>query len=135
MKAVFYDGKCGLCRREINHYRKLEARLGLHKFEWVDVAADVSAAQRLGVSQADALMHLHAIDGQGHVHKGIDVFALIWEEFPRWNILGKVVKLPVMNAAARLAYEIFARVRFAAYPHCKIASKEAPSNRGTTENA
>lgn len=127
MKAIFYDGKCGLCRREIEHYRKLEQIRGLDRFEWVDVAADPSAAQRLGVDQATALMHMHAMDDAGQVHRGVDVFRLIWEEFPKWRVLGKLVGLPGINALARLGYEAFARIRFRLYPHCQIAKREARS--------
>ena len=34
MIKVFYDGKCGLCAKEINHYKEI-APQGI--FEWVDV--------------------------------------------------------------------------------------------------
>ena len=34
MITVFYDGKCGLCSKEINHYRKV-APSGI--FSWQDI--------------------------------------------------------------------------------------------------
>ncbi|MEO0637366.1 MAG: DUF393 domain-containing protein [Pseudomonadota bacterium] len=124
MKTIFYDGKCGLCRREIEHYRKLALKRGVDRFEWVDVAADPSAASRLGVDQATALLHMHALDDAGEVRRGVDVFRVIWEEFPGWRWLAKLVSLPGINALARLGYEAFARIRFRLYPHCQVAKRQ-----------
>ena len=34
MITVLYDGKCGLCRKEINHYRKIAPD---NIFDWQDI--------------------------------------------------------------------------------------------------
>ena len=129
MITVFYDGKCGLCRREIDHYKKLDEKgRTTTAFEWVDVASDASAAGRLGVSQATALMPLHATDAQGPVQRGVAVFNLIWTQFARWSVMAKSVACHGIKQLAAVAYEAFARIRFKAYPHCKVASHKVDAS-------
>ena len=37
---VFYDGKCGLCSKEINYYKKISPD---NLFEWYDIATNPKA--------------------------------------------------------------------------------------------
>merc|ERR1711994_628772 len=70
--TVFYDGKCGLCSKEINHYRKI-APSGI--FDWQDVT-EVSP-QRLkseGLTLSEGLRLLHAKDRNGQLQIGVDAF-------------------------------------------------------------
>ena len=67
--TVYYDGKCGLCRKEISHYKKIAPE---GQFIWSDIAHDATPLSQLGVSQMDALRRLHATDRNGRLHIGVD---------------------------------------------------------------
>lgn len=123
MIKIFYDGACGLCLREINHYRKI-APPGV--FDWVDVMSDRSALLNEDFSLAEALMELHGKDSDGRMHVGVDAFLLIWRQIPRWRILAAVVGFAPVKALANLVYPAFARRRFARLAHCQVASASRP---------
>ena len=53
LTKVFYDGKCGLCSKEINYYKKISPN---NIFEWHDIATNPKALKEIKVSQYDALM-------------------------------------------------------------------------------
>lgn len=120
MIKVFYDGKCGLCRREIGHYKRI-APVGV--FEWVDITVDASSLERLGITYSHALKLLHAQDNQGKLHIGVDAFILIWRQIPRWRVLASIVGSSFIRPAAEIAYKAFAAWRFNRLAHCKIAIK------------
>lgn len=120
MIRVFYDGKCGLCRREIAHYMRIAPA---EVFEWVDITVDASALEQLGVSYVDGLKWLHAQDEKGTLHVGVDAFVLIWRQIPYWHLLGKFVASPPIRSVAQIAYRSFAAWRFKRLAHCQIASK------------
>lgn len=109
MITVFYDGQCGLCRREIAHYQKI-APVGV--FEWVDITKDSSSFEALGFSVSDGLKELHVRDYQGVIHKGVDSFIVIWRALKWWRVLAVLVSLPVVLPLARKLYTIFATWRF-----------------------
>lgn len=120
MITVFYDGKCGLCRREIEHYKRI-APVGA--FNWQDITLDMSAAQKLGISYADGLKLLHALDAQGKLHVGVDAFLLIWRQIPRWRVLATIVAAPLIRPIANITYRAFAAWRFSRLLHCQMAIK------------
>jgi predicted DCC family thiol-disulfide oxidoreductase YuxK len=121
MITVFYDGKCGLCRREIDHYKQITPA---DVFDWQDITADASRLERLGVTYADGLKLLHAQDVYGKLHVGVDAFILIWRHIPRWRVLAMVVSLPIIRPLTNCAYSAFAAWRFKRLPYCKIENTQ-----------
>ena len=125
MITVFYDGKCGLCSKEINHYRKI-APEGI--FDWQDITASANDLQKAGVSLSEGLRRLHTKDDTGQLHIGVDAFILIWKQLKRWRILAALVTLPIVHQVANLAYSLFVHWRFKRLEHCQLAAKqETPS--------
>ena len=116
--TVYYDGKCGLCRKEISHYKKIATE---GQFVWSDIAHDAAHLSQLGVSQMDALRRLHATDRNGKLHIGVDAFILIWGQLPTWRPLAILVGLPVVRFIAAMLYNLFADYRFARLEHCQIS--------------
>ncbi|OJF94954.1 thiol-disulfide oxidoreductase DCC family protein [Pararhizobium antarcticum] len=121
MITVFYDGACGLCTREINHYRRI-APPGA--FQWVDVMRDGQALEKHNISLAAALLDLHSLDQNGTVHRGVDTFLLIWRQIPRWRFVAKVAGLKPVTLVLKAIYPVFARWRFARLSHCQIAARQ-----------
>ena len=126
MNTIFYDGKCGLCLREINYYKKIARG---DKFCWLDIATDPTPLEQLKISQLDGLRRLHGLDAEGHIHVGVDAFLLIWRALPYWRLLGMVVGLPGIRQFAQLVYNWFADYRFSRLPHCQIAVNDAVLER------
>jgi len=116
--TVFYDGKCGLCRSEIEHYKRI-APEGI--FIWQDITIDAALLEKLGISYVDGLKLLHAQDKNGKIHIGVEAFILIWLQIPRWRILAAFVNLPLIRPLANLAYNLFANWRFKRLSHCQTA--------------
>jgi predicted DCC family thiol-disulfide oxidoreductase YuxK len=116
--TVYYDGKCGLCRKEISHYKKIATE---GQFIWSDIAHDAAPLSELGVSQMDALRRLHATDRNGKLHIGVDAFILIWGQLPTWRPLAILVGLPVVRYIAEMLYNRFVDYRFARLEHCQIS--------------
>lgn len=121
MITVFYDGKCGLCSREINYYRSI-APAGI--FDWQDITESTDALNEQGVSLADGLKLLHAQDQSGRMYIGVDAFILIWKQLKRWHVLAAFVELPLVRQLAELTYRVFADWRFKRLAHCQLAVKQ-----------
>ena len=93
MITVFYDGKCGLCSKEVSHYRKI-APAGV--FDWQDITESAEDLNKEGISLSEGLKLLHAKDKSGQMHVGVDAFILIWKQLKRWRVLAFLVGLPII---------------------------------------
>jgi len=120
MITVFYDGKCGLCSKEIDHYKSI-APDGI--FIWEDITQSTTALNKEGINLADGLKLLHAKNNNGKMHIGLDAFILIWGQLKRWKILSSLDSLPIVYQLTTLAYKAFANWRFKRLSHCQIAAK------------
>ena len=118
---VFYDGKCGLCSKEINYYMKLDKE---DRFKWVDITVTTDELENIGISQSDALMNLHALDNHGNLNVGVDAFILMWRHLPGWRVLATVTSLPLIKSFAQFAYRLFARWRFNRLGYCELPTKQ-----------
>ena len=118
MITVFYDGKCGLCSREIGHYMKISTP---KTFIWRDIANEPQHLRKINVSQSDALRRLHVSDQAGTIHVGIDAFIAIWEKLPRWRLLALICAIPGMRPILSLLYNKFADWKFSRSAHCQLS--------------
>jgi predicted DCC family thiol-disulfide oxidoreductase YuxK len=121
MIIVFYDGKCGLCSKEINHYRKIAPS---NIFNWQDITESADELNKEGISLSQVLRLLHAKDSRGDIHVGVDAFILIWKQLKRWRILAFLVGLPIIRHITNAAYRIFANWRFKKLEHCQLAARQ-----------
>ena len=117
MITVYFDGKCGLCSKEIRYYQRI-APAGI--FTWHDIATDPAPLKSLAISQEAALRRLHATDKSGKLYIGVAAFGLMWRALRYWAVLGWVVRLPVVSHLASFAYNAFADYRFKKLPHCQV---------------
>ena len=121
MITVFYDGKCGLCSKEIDHYRKI-APSGI--FNWQDITKSHEELRKENISLSEGLRLLHAKDHTGQMHVGVDAFILIWRQLKRWRVLAILVGLPIIRQIANVSYRTFANWRFKRLEHCKLAARQ-----------
>ena len=122
MLKVYYDGKCGLCSREIEYYKRVAPA---DRFVWLDIATDPVGLDDLDISQADALRRLHACDAAGNVYVGVAAFIAIWQGLNYWRYLAMIVDLPILRPLVAFAYDRFADYRFSRLTHCQIAARTA----------
>lgn len=120
MITVFYDGKCGLCSKEINYYRNI-APDGV--FNWQDITVSAEDLKKEGIRLCEGLKLLHAKDISGKIYIGVDAFILIWKQLKHWKLLAAIISLPLIRQATNFVYKIFARWRFKRLKHCQIALK------------
>jgi predicted DCC family thiol-disulfide oxidoreductase YuxK len=107
--TVFYDGGCGLCRREIEHYRNLRASMPI---DWVDVTRDQGSLLANHIGLANALAEFHVLDIEGRVHKGADGFLLLWSALPYYRVLPLLCRWLHVQPWLRKLYAHFARWHF-----------------------
>ena len=119
MITVFYDGKCGLCSREIGHYMKISPPT---TFIWRDIANEPRHLEQINVSQSDALRRLHVSDQKGTIHVGIDAFITIWRKLPRWRLLALICAIPGIRSILNFLYNKFADWKFSRSAHCQMSS-------------
>ena len=122
--TVYYDGKCGLCSKEINHYKNIAPE---NIFIWCDIASEPGPFTSKGYSLSEGLKNLHAEDHAGKFHIGVDAFILIWRELKYWKFLAIIVSLPLIKSIANFFYDSFASWRFSKLSHCQIALKKEGS--------
>jgi len=108
--TVFYDGNCPLCRREINHYRRLS---GAGQLQWVDITGESSALNAYQLDRQSAMARFHVLDRHGNWQTGAWGFAELWSHLPayRWLSISlrKLRLLPLLD----YFYRHFARWRLA----------------------
>ena len=121
MTTVFYDGKCGLCAKEINHYRKIAPD---GKFHWQDITKSTGDLNKHGISISDGLKLLHALDDSDRLHIGVDAFILIWTQLRHWKVLALIVSLPIIRQIVNITYRAFANWRFKRLKHCQMTEKQ-----------
>lgn len=123
MITVFYDGKCGLCAKEIQHYRQISPE-GI--FDWQDITQSDTDLKKEGITLSQGLKFLHARDDNGQMHVGVDAFILIWQNLRYWKGLAMLVALPGIKHMAQALYKHFAKWRFGRLDHCQLAASQEP---------
>ena len=117
MIIVLYDGKCGLCRREIHFYQKI-APSGV--FHWCDITLDDTELNKYGISFDAAMASLNTINGAGKIICGFDSFLLIWKHLPYFRLLAFLLHFPPLKWVMRLAYQCFAKWRAKRQKICNV---------------
>ena len=84
IKQVLFDGKCGLCNKEILYYQSIAPK---GKFKWVDITIPKNLARYPSINLRDALMNLHVVEGKS-IKSGVDAFICIWSELGYFKLLG-----------------------------------------------
>ena len=123
--AVLYDGGCGLCRREIAYYRRLDVA---GRIRWVDISEDQGELDTFGVPYEVAMARLHAITADGQVTTGAYAFTHVWSLLPYWHWLSRFLRLLRLVPALDCLYAMFAkwRLRLRVIPRtCKPGARRA----------
>lgn len=87
--TVFFDGGCPLCRREIDHYRKLKAEAAIR---WLDITRENGALEEHGLEYEAAMRRFHVLDDTGRFHVGAHGFVILWSYLPYYRYLAMLVR-------------------------------------------
>jgi predicted DCC family thiol-disulfide oxidoreductase YuxK len=108
---IFYDGSCCICSGEMHVYMKKNHG---GRLVFVDISEPDFNPDQYGISLADFMYQMHAIDRSGRLYRGVDAFWAIWQAFPAspwYGLLGTLISTPGMRLFARTAYRAFAITR------------------------
>ena len=119
--TVLYNGSCPVCRKEIEHYRRLD-RSADAALAWHDIAGPGAATAPLGMDAEGMRRRLHVVDADGRLLAGIPAFARVWEHLPRYRWLARLVRLPVVRTLSSRLYEPLAAGLYAWDRHRRRAS-------------
>ena len=82
------------------------------EIQWLDVHSNVAARHDIPAELDIVRERLHAIDENGNVKIGIDVFIVIWTATPKEKWKAVLIGLPVIKQISVVAYTIFARALY-----------------------
>lgn len=104
---VFYDGGCPICRMEVNLYERQD-KAG--RVEWIDIEKLSDMQLPTGKTRDELLgrFHVRQINGD-QWHIGVDAFAAIWRQLPRWRHFAFVFAVPGLRQLAQIGYRLFLR--------------------------
>ena len=100
---VYFNNSCGICRAEINLYKKQNIK----QIEWVDITDNKSAEIETQKSDKTLLRRLH-VKKDGVVIAGAEAFLLVWKTLPKYKFLYTFFKLPIIFNLFSLSYEVVA---------------------------
>lgn len=108
--AVFYDGGCALCRREIDHYRRVDRAARVH---WVDITREHHRLAAVGLDYESAMRRMYVLDEHGQLQSGARAFITLWRALPYYHRLAGLIEVLRLPAVLEWVYVRFARWRYA----------------------
>lgn len=105
---VLTDRECPFCEREIGYIKQRDAS---DRVEIVDISdPNYSPEENGGVTYAEAMRRIHAVDEDGEILSGVDALRRMYEEVGLGWVYA-VAKWGPAKAVLEGAYEVWARFR------------------------
>ena len=106
---VLYNAECPICRREIEHYKRISG----DELTYVEITAETAASW--GLSEDQAAKQLHVRRG-AQISVGVEAFVAIWRQLPYFWILTPIVNFKPIKAISSVIYRrCLAPLLFAAH--------------------
>lgn len=107
--AVYYDGGCPMCAKEIAHYRKLDTAGNV---QWVDIAGPNPSCP-IGYNQPTLLARFHVKElATDRMLDGAAGFVRLWQAMPTpWRQLGAIASFAPVTWVLELGYRVTLKVR------------------------
>ena len=100
---VFFNNSCKICRSEINLYKKENIK----DIDWIDITNNSDAEKETSRNDKELLRRLH-VKENGKIIQGAEAFLYVWKKIPKYKILYKFFKLPIIFTIFKYGYEIIA---------------------------
>lgn len=107
-QAVYFDGACPVCSREITFLRR---QAGAEQLQWIDVARCDNAALGQDLGREAALARFHVRREDGVLLSGAAAFVTLWRSLPGWAWLGRLMGSRPLLPLLEVAYHGFLVVR------------------------
>ena len=98
---VLYNGSCPICSKEIEHYQRYSEGEGL-PIAYDDLMTEARESWTIDEDSAAKALRVRRGD---QVLVGVDAFLALWEAMPRYRLLARLVRLPVIFTVARWVYD------------------------------
>ena len=118
---IYYDGKCHLCSREINAYRK---QANSNRLSFVDISSIHFDPALEGLDAKEVQSTLHVKRRDGSLAKGVDAFIEIWQTLGIFSWLTFLAQHQPTRLLFKGCYRVFAWLRpLLPKKKCNIDSK------------
>lgn len=104
---VFFDGKCPLCRREIDWLRHRDVRQQVEFIDFTDVGFNAAA---WGKTHRQLIDQIHGMTPQGCWVTGVEVFRHLYSA-AGFGVLVSISRFPIVRPFLDFGYRMFARHR------------------------
>lgn len=134
--TTYYNGACPICRTEIEHYKRIEKRLGTRGGEdlgWVNVDKHPEALAADGLTPDDVLRRMYVKTPDGELKHGVDAFIEIWDRIPGYRWLSKLTRVPGVYHVADRFYDQLLAAGIYRWNKRRMARAAAEAGPGTTE--
>lgn len=107
--AVYFDGGCPLCAKEIGYYQRLDQA---QHVQWVDISRP-NASCPIGFDQTTLLQRFHVKDLKTRqVVHGAAGFARLWCALPQpWRFIGHIASWAPVTGLLELGYRFTLTIR------------------------
>ena len=100
---VYFNNSCKICKTEIDLYKKEN----IEEIDWNDITNNDSAELETSKDKKQLLRRLHVKDGD-KIIQGAAAFLVVWKKIPKYRILYRILKLPIIFNLFSLFYEVIA---------------------------
>jgi len=112
---VFYDGECGLCRREIQMLDWLDRK---DRIVFTDIAApDFDGEGTVGLSYDVLMAEIHGRTAAGEIVTGVEVFRQLYGRVGLRYFVW-ISRVPIIKQMCDAGYVLFARNRLRLTGRC-----------------
>jgi predicted DCC family thiol-disulfide oxidoreductase YuxK len=102
---VYYNSACPVCSAGVTWQM---GRDGADEMGWSDVHSENQLVDEIGADLEFVRERLHAVDENGELQVGFDVILTVWRNSPKDSWKARILSLPVILQAGRIAYNLFA---------------------------
>ena len=100
---VYFNNSCKICKAEIDLYKKEK----IQEIDWIDITDNTLATKETSKNSKELLRRLHVKEGE-KVSQGAEAFLILWKRIPKYKILYKFLKMPIIFNLFSFGYEIIA---------------------------
>jgi predicted DCC family thiol-disulfide oxidoreductase YuxK len=124
--AVYYDGDCPLCMREIRMLSRLDRR---KRIRFLDIASPTFDAQAEGIPWQTLMDKIHGRLPDGSIVQGVEVFRRLYAAVGFGAVVA-ITRLPGIRHLLDFAYSVFAKNRLRLTGRCESGACEVRPRGG-----
>jgi len=108
VEAVYYDGSCPLCRKEIAWYLKHPSS---ERVGFIDITRHPDEVTAAGLSCSAAMSRFHVSTSDGNFLSGSRAFVALWRTMGLFKPLTALARVPGVIQVMELSYRLWLPMR------------------------